>query len=157
MDRAPDIAEGKTCGECGLCCKLIGVKSLAKPQSVWCRSYRKGSGCQIYHDRPDDCRAFICYWLHLPNLGDDWRPDRCGFLMHIAEGGSRLNIEVDQGSAQAWRHEPFYSTFRGWAAKGGPRGLTLLVWIGRRCIEIQPDREVDYGLVRPASDRARRV
>jgi len=110
----PDIAEGKSCGECGLCCKLIGVESIAKPQFTWCRHFKRSVGCGIYEDRPHDCRAFICYWLHVPNLGDEWRPDRAGFVMHIADGGARLNIKVDPINPQAWKAEPFYSTFKTW-------------------------------------------
>lgn len=156
MSARPDIAEGKSCGDCGLCCKLIGVESLNKPQFVWCKSYRKGAGCKIYEDRPADCRAFICYWMHVPNLGEEWRPDRAGFVMHIADGGSRLNIETDPATPQSWRREPFYSTFRDWAAKGAGRGLTLVVWMGRRCLEITPTGEIDHGMLRPTT-RARRT
>ena len=150
MKENSDIAEGKSCGACGLCCKLIGVQSLGKPQFVWCKSYRKGIGCQIYDDRPSDCRAFVCYWMHIPGLGEAWRPDRCGFVMHIAEGGRRLNIEVDPAASQHWRREPFYPAFKQWATEGAARGLVLMVWVGRRCIEIRPDRDIDHGMLRPA-------
>ena len=120
MSARPDIAEGKSCGECGLCCKLIGVESISKPQFVWCKSYRKGVGCKVYDDRPSDCRAFVCYWMHTPNLGEEWRPDRCGFVMHIADGGTRLNIEVDPGSPL------------GLEAGAVPLGLPRLVGPGAR-------------------------
>lgn len=155
MEPRPNIAEGKSCGDCGLCCKLIGVESIAKPQFVWCKSYRKGIGCKVYETRPTDCADFICYWMHTPNLGEAWRPDRCGFVMHIADGGTRLNIEVDPGSPQAWRQEPFASTFRDWAMQGQARGLTLLVWIGRRCIELTARGEHDHGMVRPSTAQRR--
>jgi hypothetical protein len=146
-----DIAAGKSCGDCGLCCKLIGVESIAKPQFTWCRHFKKTAGCGIYEDRPHDCRAFICYWLHVPNLGEEWRPDRTGFVMHIADGGARLNIEVDPINPQAWKAEPFYSTFKSWAAKGNSRGLVLLVWVGRRCFEITPGADIDRGMLRATS------
>ncbi len=47
----------KNCGECGLCCKLMGVSGLDKPAGKWCRQFSKTSGCAIYETRPDDCRA----------------------------------------------------------------------------------------------------
>jgi Fe-S-cluster containining protein len=59
MNARPDIAEGKSCGDGGLCCKPIGVESISKPQFVWCKSYRKGVGCKVYDDRPSDCRVFV--------------------------------------------------------------------------------------------------
>lgn len=155
MNPRPDIAEGKGCGECGLCCKLIGVESIAKPQFVWCKAYRKGVGCKVYDHRPSDCRSFICYWMHTPNLGPEWRPDRCGFVMHIADGGTRLNIEVDPGGPQAWTREPFLSAFRDWSAQGRERGLVLLVWVGRRCFEMTPEGAIDRGMIRPTTAERR--
>lgn len=155
MDTVSDIASGKSCGDCGLCCKLIGVQALEKPQFTWCKAYRKGAGCTIYADRPDDCRAFICYWLHVPNLGDEWRPDRCGFVMHIADGGQRLNIETDPSGPQTWRREPYHSTFKAWAQAGQARGLSLIVWQGRRAIEITAAGEHDHGPLRPTTHTRR--
>jgi hypothetical protein len=151
----PDIAENKSCGDCSLCCKLIGVEEIAKPQFVWCRSYGKGVGCKVYDTRPAACAAFACYWLHVPNLGEEWRPDRAGFVMHIADGGTRLNIEVDPPTPQAWRQEPFYSTFKRWSAEGRAKGLVLLVWVGRRCFEITPDADIDHGMLRAATEKRR--
>ena len=149
MEARPDIAEGRSCGECGLCCKLIGVKAISKAPFVWCKSYRKSSGCQVYETRPADCRSFVCYWMHAPNLGAEWRPDRCGFVMHVADSGARLNIDVDSAAPQKWRQEPYYSTLKLWAAQGRTHGLTLQIWIGRRCLELSPDGERDLGLLRP--------
>jgi len=70
----------------------MGVQAIEKAPLTWRRQYKRGLGCRIYEDRPKACGDFICYWLHVPNLGDEWRPDRTGFVMHIADGGTRLNI-----------------------------------------------------------------
>ena len=53
----------KDCGDCGLCCKLMGVASLDKPPGKWCSHFRRASGCAVYADRPGDCIAFNCTWL----------------------------------------------------------------------------------------------
>jgi len=92
-----DIAKGKNCGECGLCCKLIGVESIGKPQFTWCRHFKRSVGCGIYEDRPHDCRAFICYWLHVPNLGDEWRPDRSGVLPYVETEGISEDFDLSTG------------------------------------------------------------
>ncbi|WP_309644812.1 YkgJ family cysteine cluster protein [Phenylobacterium sp.] len=152
----PVVAEGKSCGDCGLCCKLMGVKELAKPQFVWCKQFKRGCGCQIYVDRPTTCGEFVCYWLHAPSLGEEWRPDRAGFLMTLAEGGRRLDVEVEPSTPAAWRREPYLSAIRGWAAQGRASGLTLRVWVGRRGNDVTPEGEVDLGLARPASARGAR-
>lgn len=153
----PVIADGKACGDCGLCCKLMGVKSIDKPQSVWCQHFKHGRGCKVYEDRPHDCGEFICYWLHAPNLGDEWRPDRAGFLMHLADGGTRLAVEVDQATPNAWRREPYISAIRNWAEQGRARGLAMHVWVGRRAYEVTAEGEIDRGLMRPASERGARL
>ena len=131
-----------------MCCKLMGVAAIAKPAHVWCGHYRKGAGCGIYVDRPKACADFACYWLHAPNLDDRWRPDRAGFVLHRENDGQALVVEVDPASPDAWRRAPFYDTFKAWAARGAPKGLTLNVLVGRRGYEILPDRDVDYGVVR---------
>jgi hypothetical protein len=47
----------KSCGDCGLCCTLMGVTALDKPVGRWCRHFSKTSGCALYDDRPTDGRA----------------------------------------------------------------------------------------------------
>ena len=66
---------GKSCGECGMCCKLLGIESIAKPPGQWCGHYRRGAGCSVYADRPAACSRFICLWLSSEGLDDAWRLD----------------------------------------------------------------------------------
>jgi hypothetical protein len=131
-----------------MCCKLMGVKAIDKLPHVWCGHFHKGVGCGIYDARPRACADFSCYWLHAPNLDDRWRPDRARFVLHRENDGQALVVEVDPASPDAWRRAPFYDTFKAWAARGAPRGLTLNVLVGRRGYEILPDRDVDCGPVR---------
>lgn len=138
----------KSCGDCGLCCKLMGVAAIAKAPLTWCKQFKRGCGCLIYETRPQACADFICYWLHVPNLGEDWRPDRAGFVMHLAENGQRLQIEVDPATPNAWKAEPFRSAFTEWARKGESMALDLVVYVGRRGWRITPAGEVDLGLAR---------
>lgn len=142
------MAEARTCGDCGMCCKLMGVAAIDKAPHAWCGHFRKGAGCGIYADRPKACADYACYWLNAPNLDDRWRPDRARFVLHRENNGQTLVVEVDPASPEAWRRAPFHDTFRAWAAKGAPRGLTLNVLVGRRGFEILPDRDIDHGLVR---------
>ncbi|MDB5423269.1 MAG: hypothetical protein JWQ29_685 [Phenylobacterium sp.] len=145
----------KSCGDCGLCCKLMGVAAIDKAPLAWCRQFKRGCGCKIYETRPKACADFICYWLHAPNLGPEWRPDRAGFVLHISEQGRTLNVETDQANPNAWRAEPYRSQLTAWAAQGAGRALDLLVWTGRRCTRLTADGEEDRGLLRPAAPAAR--
>jgi len=142
------VDQARTCGDCGMCCKLMGVAAIDKPAHAWCAHFRKGAGCAIYADRPKACADYACYWLDAPNLDDRWRPDRARFVLHRENGGQALVVEVDPASPDAWRRAPYYDTFKAWAARGAAKGLTLNVLVGARGWEILPDRDVDYGLVR---------
>jgi hypothetical protein len=141
----------RQCGECGLCCKVIGVRELEKAPHVWCRYYRRGKGCEVYESRPEGCAQFACDWLLDLQLDDAWRPDRCGFVLHTGEGGRVLNVDVDPANASAWRKAPFEATLRAWARSGALEGLEVLVWVGRRCWRLDAEGgERDLGQVRPA-------
>lgn len=133
------------CDDCGLCCKLIGVRELEKAPHVWCRYYRKAHGCSVYADRPEGCAQFACDWLLDERLGEDWRPDRAGFVLHTGEGGALLNVDVDPADPTAWRREPYQSELRLWAS----RGLDVRIWIARRCLRLTPAGEQDMGVQRP--------
>lgn len=142
------MGEARTCGDCGMCCKLMGVAAIDKAPHAWCGHYRKGAGCGIYVDRPKACADFACYWLNAPNLDDRWRPDRARFILHRENDGQALVVEVDPAWPDAWRKAPFHDTFKAWAARGAAQGLTLNVLVGRRGFTILPDRDIDHGLVR---------
>jgi hypothetical protein len=109
----------RSCGECGLCCKLLAVDEIGKPAHVWCEHFSPGTGCTIYETRPAACRTFECLWLKQTELSVEWQPTR----------------------------EPFHSTLRSWAARGLAEGLQLVVKIGGRVVVVLPDRDVDLGTV----------
>ncbi|MDB5454656.1 MAG: hypothetical protein JWP92_241 [Caulobacter sp.] len=145
----------RTCGACGLCCKLMGVAALAKAPHSWCGHFQKGVGCGVYESRPQACADFSCYWLKAEGLDDRWRPDRARFILHREDGGRRLVVEVDPASPNAWRQAPYYATLKAWAARGAADGLSLDVLVGQRGFEIHADHDVDLGVVRPAQASAR--
>jgi len=143
------VASERSCGDCGLCCKLLGVQAIDKSPGKWCAHFKRGAGCRIYGERPQACAGFICYWLRAPNLDEAWRPDRAGFVLHVSDFGRTLNVEADPARPNAWREEPYRSQIQAWADKGGARALQLLVWIGRRCHRVTAEGLIDLGLQRP--------
>lgn len=72
------------CGDCRMCCKLLGVHELNKPPEVRC-PHVCNHGCGIYETRPESCRTYECFWLSSQEWPDralpiELRPDRCGVV-----------------------------------------------------------------------------
>lgn len=86
------------CGGCTLCCKVLGVTELEKPKGIWCRHAQKGSGCQVYADRPHSCRMFTCEWL-TSNLDPEYRPDRIHGVLVGSDDQRSITLYEDPG----WR------------------------------------------------------
>src|SRR6185369_2336870 len=112
---APGSA-ARTCGDCALCCKVMAIEQLAKPAGAWCRHCKPGRGCQIYADRPDECRSFNCFWLVNDRLDEHWRPSKSKLVLTTSEDG--IEVRCDPGFPDAWRKEPFRSEIREWALSG---------------------------------------
>lgn len=82
----PDIklVPGRECGDCTICCTALSVDApaLRKPNGITC-PHLCASGCTTYDSRPGVCRDWYCAWRMSDTLGDDWRPDRSGFLVEM--------------------------------------------------------------------------
>jgi hypothetical protein len=114
-----DRGNGRVCGECTLCCKLLPVPEIGKAAGQRCRHVRAFKGCSIYARRPGSCRAWACRWVadreglmaRLP------RPDRAGYVIDTTpdyvtsrnrETGEEhripvIQIWVDPARRDAWR------------------------------------------------------
>jgi hypothetical protein len=154
----PDAAEriasrlvpGRECGTCMLCCKVMAIEALGKPPGTWCRHIKRGTGCEIYETRPDECRIFYCHWMLEKNLPDEWKPERAKFALVVNAGG-HITAFCDPGLPSAWRKSPYYETIKRWAAEGVRANPTRIVMVrtGLRGMVVLPDREVDIGNVGP--------
>lgn len=140
-------AEGKSCGECSLCCMVMPVSQIGKSAGVWCRhADQNGGGCAIHETRPDICRVFHCHWMTNPELSVEWKPDQCGFvLFHRADGNMWLS--VDPNRPDAWRAPRFYQPLKNFATKLLREKAMLTVHVGDRCIVVLPDSDADLGVV----------
>jgi len=140
---------GKSCGDCGLCCKLLAIEALDKRNGQWCVHFRKGAGgCGIYGDRPGACRTFTCLWLTSDRLDEAWKPNRARFVMYADEIGRRLNVVVEPTDPMAWRREPYYRRIKAMSARA-EEGYQLVVSIGDRRFVIFPHEDVDLGVINP--------
>ena len=84
--------EKRNCGPCKACCVAlkIDLPELRKKAGTPC-PHLAGTGCGIYAARPDLCRQFLCGWRLEGELGDDWRPDRCGVIV-MQKGANELPL-----------------------------------------------------------------
>jgi Fe-S-cluster containining protein len=136
----------RECGECTMCCKLLGVEAIDKPEGTWCPHCTARRGCAIYDSRPQQCRDFVCAWLKGPALDERWKPSVCKFIVFAEQGGGMmLKVAVDPVRPDAWRKEPFYSYFKNWIRQNAVAGGVLLVLTGKRAVAVLPDRDTDLG------------
>lgn len=71
----------RSCGDCRLCCKVLGIQQLAKAPFTWC-SHACSKGCAIYAGRPEECRSYACSWL-AGTFREEDRPDRSRLVVHV--------------------------------------------------------------------------
>jgi len=135
----------RQCGTYTLCCKLIEVAELDKPQNVWCSHCAPGKGCRIYEQRPGNCRSFKCAWLVDMSLGEEWRPDRAKFVIAEEPGTGRHHIVCEATAPGAWRREPFYSVIKSFLKRPGMERQQIVVTTGRKLTLLVPDGEFDLG------------
>lgn len=141
----PDgLVVGRSCGSCSLCCKVFKVDWLdrPKPAGKWCHHCQPGKGCAIWQNVPAKCADFYCRWRMDPQLGDEWRPDRAGFLISKASPYLPHEINVDPGKPDAWRKEPYYSALKIAARSAVAEKMALIVLVGARHWIMLPDGDV---------------
>jgi hypothetical protein len=145
------VVQGRACGSCALCCKVLNIAAFDKPAGKWCSHCTPGHGCGIHAMRPFACRGFYCEWMICKGLGPEWKPERSKFVLSKTSDGRRLTAHVDPGYASAWRASPYYENFKIWAAEGLRQDPMHLVgvMIGERITVILPDRDVEVGLLAP--------
>jgi hypothetical protein len=134
----------RTCGSCSMCCKLLRIDELKKPQDTWCQHVVRGRGCGIYEARPAPCRAFLCNWLTLPTLDEAWRPDRCGFILSTRPNAT-LSVQVEPSKADAWKRRPYYDQLKAWSKVALATNGMVVVRAGRRTTVVLPHRDVFLG------------
>jgi hypothetical protein len=83
----------RTCGDCTVCCTVMGVRELGKPYAFPCH-HLCDSGCSIYEDRPHGCVVFECLWRQGAVEGEGMRPDKWGvmFVVDLMDDGLELGV-----------------------------------------------------------------
>ena len=73
------MGERNNCGTCTLCCDLFPVPDLDKPAFTKCKHCKVNQGCDIYKDRPQNCRDIECAYFQMDpkRVSIKLRPDHC--------------------------------------------------------------------------------
>jgi len=129
-----------------MCCKLMHFPALTKPRHIWCPKYRKGAGCSIYPDRPDECVQFMCLYLQADELPDNWRPDKAKFMIWTGREANRLIIEVDPHHPLAWKQPAYYPQIKTWSDRRHPEPFEVTVRVGDRVTVVFPEADIDLGV-----------
>ncbi len=125
----------RSCGACGLCCKILPIPYFQKPAGPWCVHSRPGKGCAIYGDRPKPCRDFACGWLKIPEMGDELRPDRCHFIVRMDEQPQTARFDVDPAYPGTVASKALVKLQQGLNAQG----FTIIVNLGTSGTVHHPD------------------
>jgi hypothetical protein len=141
------LVAGRSCGGCTMCCKVLGIKELDKPQFKWCPHCAIGEGCTIYERRPGVCRSFYCGYLLDAALGEHWFPARSKMVVTTNAADNTITIFVDSTRLDAWRREPFFTQIRRWAADINARHGQCIVRQGSDTIVVLPHGAKNLGPV----------
>ncbi len=142
---APDVVSGRSCENCTLCCKVLGIPELAKPRGAVCTHCDWGTGCTIYARRPKACSDFDCSYLLSPSLGEEWKPTTSHLVLGYMADADIVLVFTDPDHAGAWRQEPYYSRIKKWAISD--TGY-VLIWEGAGARALAGDDEFHLGAVR---------
>lgn len=118
-----------SCGTCTLCCRLLAVETLSKPQGEWCKHCTPGVGCGIYAERPEQCRIFDCLWLQT-DMAAVLRPDRSHVVLASTKDTNGIVAHVHPDYPNAWREGRMGQLLRGLIAKG----VVVIMVIGHKRI-----------------------
>jgi len=102
------------CGECKLCCKLLGIEEISKPIDTWCPMVC-ATGCKVYDIKPPSCSDYQCLWLE--SQGSDMpfplemRPDKSGVIIDATDD-DLIQVRTDPDDPQAWMREPMFNVVK---------------------------------------------
>lgn len=124
------------CADCTGCCTVFEVEAVGKAFGEPCKHLGKtlfGPGCQIYNERPDACRHYICLWLDsqrrvdVASMPESMRPNITKCVLGWPWGTDRETLFVYPypGHDSAWQKPPVSEYLRSVLAKGAKVVIVL--------------------------------
>ena len=134
------------CQDCTGCCIVFEVKDINKAFGETCKHLGKtlfGIGCEIYPERPDACRKYVCLWLDsqrrmdVESFPESMRPDVTKVVLGWPWGRDRETLFVYPypGYENNWRKPPISNYLQMVLSKGGK----VVVVMGDKRIAIKGD------------------
>lgn len=145
-DGQPQRADGRHCGSCSLCCRLLPVRTLRKGANTRCRlSRHREKGCCTVYDgprMPPECQQWSCRWVVDPNLALG-RPDRVHYVIDVLPDFAEAK---DQASGET-RQLPLVQIWLDPAYPDAHKDPKLRAWISANYAETGM-----YALIRTSDD-----
>lgn len=140
-------APARTCGTCNLCCKVMYIEELEKPQGAWCPHAKPGQGCSIYGSHPSSCQTFMCQWLLQPALPESLKPSRSKVVLSTVAGakGDQLVAYCDPSDPTAWRRGDMYKLLKAQTRSPSGHARMVVVRVNSHYWLVTPDADHDLG------------
>ena len=135
-DVHPQIVSGRDCDGCTLCCRVMRVPEIHKPQWELCPDCEAGAGCRIYMTRPGECEEFLCGYRTRESLPERWHPKICHMVIQISRDDRTVDVYVDPDFPDSWRAEPYLTDLRERARQWG----RVVVHLPGQAMLVLPDR-----------------
>ena len=132
-----------------MCCKLLGIVELDKPQQTVCPNCDIGERCVVYPSRPPSCRNFYCAYLVTELVPDYWKPATSKMVLEIDVSTHRISVHVDAARKEAWKREPYYSDIKRWATNNALQNGWIMVYQGLDAIVVSANRDQNIGRIDP--------
>lgn len=84
----------RSCGSCSLCCTVMGIMELGKPDNQRCPKLNDIGRCTIYPTRPEECRSYSCMW-RAGLLPKHLSPERIHAVCNVSNDGKILVFNID--------------------------------------------------------------
>ena len=92
----------KKCDKCSLCCKILPIQEIKKPENILCINCNEG--CSIYNNRPSSCKDFKCEWLIDNSMSTDLKPNNCDIIFEKISDKILIG-NTDIKNIDAWKKD----------------------------------------------------
>jgi len=82
----------------------------------------------------------------------EWKPDQSKIVLTIFPLNGFLYAQVDPGSPQAWRKQPYYDQLKAWAGRMNERGRHVIVFVNDSATLVMPDETIMLGPMKPTDN-----
>lgn len=146
VDNVTAAPGARECDGCTLCCKVldIGSEGVVAPPGSWCQHCDKtGGGCQIYAQRPEECRQFACFWVQRDDVPESLKPSKCRVVIGWAE--EMFQLYVDPGRPEAWQQAQVRGWIEAMTRQGAPIAVSIngrVIWANDQARSVAANRQV---------------